>query len=326
MSQEKSSGKWIGIVIGIVVIATLVAVLFFVRGRRNEQEEQVNTGDIVTAFLGELSANATASGQVQAQSDAQLSLGSAGEVSEIFVEIGDEVEAGTPLLTLDTGALERAVKSAERALAIQEANLATLIKPPTAADLTATEAAVISAQSQLDDLLAGPSEDDVAASEANVRAAQANVWSASEQLQLAQSGATEAEIASAQAELISALGQQESTQELYDQLLKCFSFELPSGENREICPGLGNPEEQTRFNLQAANANSAAAQASLDALLAGPDTDAVGIAQATLAAANAQLDAVRANHDLLLKGASEDQFAGPFVLRGEAAGAWRQGV
>ena len=129
---------------------------------------------------------------------------------------------------------------------------------------------VESSQSQLDDLLAGPSEEDISASEANVRAVQANVWAASEQLQFAQSGANESEIAAAQAELTSALGQQESTQDLYDNLLKCFSFSLPNGDDREVCPGLGAPEEQTRFNLEAATANSIAAQARLDALLAGP--------------------------------------------------------
>ena len=296
---------------GIVGLAILViAGLAFMNNRRAEQQQsQTGTGDIVTAFLGELAANATASGQVQAQREAKLSMGITGEVAEIFVEVGDEVDAKSPVLKLDTAALERAVQSAEQSLVIQEANLASLTKPPVAADLLAAEASVTSAQTQLDDLLAGLSEDDIAASEANVRAAQANVWAASEQLQLAQSGATESETAAAQADLIAALGQQESTQKLYDQLLKCFNFELPNGEKREICPGLGNPEEQTRFNLEAAKANASAAQAKLDAILLGPDSDSVGIAQASLAAANAQFDAAQANHDLLLKGATGDQIA-----------------
>lgn len=312
MSQSiKSNRKWIWIIAGIVVVAILAAaVLNFRSGLQNDNAQiQDGTGEIVTAFIGQLSANASASGQIQSQRDAQLSLGTAGEVAEIFVEVGDEVKAGTPLLKLDTARLERAVESAEQALAIQEANLATLIKPPSAADLTAAEASVTSARSQLQDLLASPTEEDIAASEANVRAAQANVWSASEQLQLAQSGATEAEIASAQAELIAAIGQQGSTQELYDQLLECFTVEFPGGGDTEICPGFGPPEERTRFNLEAAKANTEAAQAQLDALLAGPDADAVSIAQASLATASARLEAAQANHDLLLKGPSEDQIA-----------------
>ena len=62
-------------------------------------------------------------------------------------------------------------------------------------------------------------------------------------------------------------------------------------------------------DLEAAKANVVAAQAKLDALLAGPDADAVSIAQASLAAANARFKAAQANHDLLLKGPSEDQIA-----------------
>lgn len=298
---------------GGVILAVVVALLLLVviPGRRSEQEQlEASTGDIVTAFIGDLSASATASGQIQAQREAQLALESSGEVEGVLVELGDVVQAGDALIELDTAALERAVESARQDLVIQEANLATLLAPPKESDLAAAEAAVISAQAQLDELLAGPREEDIAASDANVRAAQANVWAASEQLQLANSGANEAEIASAQAELIAALGEQETTQDLYDNLLKCFKFELPTGEKKEICPGLGNPEEQTRFNLAAASANAAAAQARLDALLAGPDADAVGVAQAGLAAANAQLEAVQANHDLLLKGASDAQIAG----------------
>lgn len=312
MSQSgKSNRKWIWVIAGVVVIVILAAaILNFRSGLQSENEPTQNgSGEIVTAFIGQLSANATASGQIQSQRDAQLSLGTAGEVAEIFVEVGDEVEASMPLLKLDTAGLERAVESAEQALAIQEANLATLVKPPSAADLAAAEASVASARSQLEELLASPTEEDVAASEANVRAAQANVWSASEQLQLAQSGATESEIASAQAELIAAIGQQESTQELYDQLLECFTIEFPGGGDTEICPGFGPPEERTRFNLAAAKENTEAAQAKLDALLAGPDADAVSIAQAALATANARLDAAQANHDLLLKGPSADQIA-----------------
>ena len=310
--KTKSRKKWIwtggGAVIAIVVALLILVVI---PGRRGEAEQiEAATGDIVSAFVGDLSTSATASGQIQAQREAQLALNASGEVAEVFVEIGDVVEAGDALIRLDTAALERAVESARQDLIIQEANLATLLAPPKQDDLAAAEAAVASAQAQLDDLLAGPSEEDIAASDANVRAAQANVWAASEQLQLANSGASEAEIASAQAELVGALGEQEATQELYDNLLKCFNFELPTGEKREICPGLGNPEEQTRFNLATANANAAAAQARLDALLAGPDADAVGIAQAGLAAANAQLESAQANHDLLLKGASDAQIAG----------------
>lgn len=115
------------------------------------------------------------------------------------------------------------------------------------------------------------------------------------------------------------MGNRDSTQELYDKLIECFDINTPDGQNFNICPGLGNPEEQTRFNLATANANVEAAQARLDALLAGPDADAVAIAQASLAAASAQFEAAQANHELLLKGASAAQ-----IVAAEAALAQAQ--
>jgi HlyD family secretion protein len=313
MNKKPNNRKkwlWIGLgVVVVIVIAVMAVPRLFSDQIAASQQAQAGTGDTVTAFIGDLSANASASGQVKAQRDARLTLPASGEVAEIYIALGDTVAEGDPLLKLDTEALERAVESAKQALLIQEANHEALTAPPTASNLAAAEAGVASAQAQLDDLLAGPNEQDIAASDANVRAAQANVWAASEQLQLANSGASESEVASAQAELLGALSQQDSTQELYDQLTECFSFDLPDGSGKTICPGLGDPEEQTRYNLETANANAAAAQAKLNALLDGPDSNAVSIAQASLAAANANFEAAQANHELLLKGASDAQIA-----------------
>ena len=311
-NKPKNRKKWIWIGVGVValiLIAVIALPRIFEDQIASQQNQDASTGDTVTAFTGDLSSNASASGQVKAQRDARLALPASGEVAEIYVSVGDTVAEGDALLQLDGAALVRAVESAQQTLLIQEANHAALLAPPTAANLAASEAGVTSAQAQLDDLLAGPSEDDIAASDANVRAAQANVWAASEQLQLSQSGASDSEVASAQAELIGAIGQQDSTQELYDKLIECFDFDLPDGSNFNICPGMGDPEEQTRYNLQTANANATAAQAKLNALLDGPDSNAVSIAQASLAAANANLEAAQANHDLLLKGASAAQIA-----------------
>lgn len=312
-NKPKNRKKWLWIGLGVVVFIIIALIasprIFGDQITAIQQNQTAGTGENVTAFIGDLSANASASGQVKAQRDARLALPVSGEVAKIYVALGDEVAKGDPLLSLDTEALERAVESAKQALLIQEANYEALVAPPTASNLAAAEAGVASAQAQMDDLLDGPSEEDIAASDANVRAAQANVWAASEQLQLANSGASESEIASAQAELIGALGQQESTQELYDKLIECFDVDLPDGSDFNICPGLGDPEEQTRYNLQTANANAAAAQAKLNALLDGPDSNAVSISQASLAAANANYEAAQANHELLLKGASDAQIA-----------------
>lgn len=309
-TENKRSRKWIWIGGGVVITAVvLILLVTFLRGRSAAQEAAAGTGEIVTAFIGDLSASATASGQLMTQRDAQLALTGGGEVAELFVQEGDTVTAGDPLLQLDTAAIERSVASAEQALAAAQANLAAATAPPSAADLAAAEANVASAQAAYDDLLAGPDEGDLAAAAANLRAAEANVWAASEQLQQAQQGASEAEVASAQAELIAAQGNQQQLQEVYDQLLQCYTFDLPDGSERTICPGWGNPEEQTRYNLATANANLAAAQATLDALTAGPDADQLAIAQANVTAATARREAAQANYDVLALGASDVQVA-----------------
>jgi multidrug efflux pump subunit AcrA (membrane-fusion protein) len=193
MTMKKRNKKWIWAIAGSVVV--LVAVLGLVVGPQLRDRAEAETavgeqdGKIVSVISGDLSASVSGSGQVQAEREARLALGTAGVVDDVYARVGDSVKAGQALVRLESDSLERALASAEQAVAIQVANLATLLAPPTDAAITSAEAAVNSAQVQLDELLAGPPAEDIAASEANLRAVQANVWAASEQLALAQSGA-----------------------------------------------------------------------------------------------------------------------------------------
>ena len=181
MNNKKRSKKWYWIG-GAAAIVVILAIAISVILGNGTAAAEAGTGDIVTAFVGDLSASATASGQIEAQREAALMLARTGEVAELYVEVGDAVAAGAPLLKLDTAELERAVISAEQSLAIQEANLATLLEPASNADIAAAEASVASAQASLQDLLDGPNEDEITAAEADVRAANADVYSASSQL------------------------------------------------------------------------------------------------------------------------------------------------
>jgi RND family efflux transporter MFP subunit len=67
------------------------------------------------------------------------------------------------------------------------------------------------------------------------------------------------------------------------------------------------PEEQSRYNLQAANEALEAARAQLDETVSGADVDQLRAARANVAAAAAQRDVAQAQLDLLLEGVSEEQ-------------------
>jgi HlyD family secretion protein len=90
--------------------------------------------------------------------------------------------------------------------------------------------------------------------------------------------------------------------------MKCYTFEW-GGYERTACPALGAPEEQARYNLEAADKALAAAQARYDEVLAGTDVNQVRAAEASVLAATAQRDVAKAQLDLLLSGATEEQIA-----------------
>jgi len=61
ISNNRPRRRWIWIGVGVVVIAILIFLgLRAVRGGFAARQEQVNTGDIVEAFVGDLSARASA--------------------------------------------------------------------------------------------------------------------------------------------------------------------------------------------------------------------------------------------------------------------------
>lgn len=302
--MRNKNKRWLWVIGGLIAVV-VVAALIVSGNRARQAQASTQTGEIVEVIVGNLSAEASASGQILPRREAGLAMGISGRVEAVYVSPGDTVQRGDALLQLETAALERSVASAEQNLIIQQANLDSLLAGPTTADVAASEAAVASAQAQLDDLLNGPSEEEIASAQANVDAAQANVWAASAQVGQTNTGASEAEIAAARQQV--AVNEQQYQQALnaHEQTLQCF--EGPGGE--EVCPLLGAPEEQARANLQVAEANLATAQAQLDALLAGPNEDAVSGAQANVSAAVAQQNNAQSQLELLLSGSSQSQVA-----------------
>ena len=286
--------KWI--IAGAAVLA--LALAFVVAGPLLFMRNATTTeGEVerVEVFVGDLSSEATASGELDARQRAALAPLAAGTIAEVLVAVGDEVSAGDPLLRLDTAGPARDVATAQQALIAQEASLEDLLAPPAAADLVAAEAAVASAQAQLDDLRDGPSETEVAAAEASLRAAQADLSAASARLNTAQSGASDEALRAAQLELEIARREATSAAERHSTILVTEPNAFLTAET------LADMELNARVAAQQANANLAAAQKAYDDLVNG-NPGSASAARAGVASAAAQRDAAQAQLDLLREG------------------------
>jgi HlyD family secretion protein len=207
-----------------------------------------------------------AEAKVEAAERRALMLEIGGAVQEILVEEGDEVEAGAPLVRLDSAELARAVASAEQNLIIQQATLDTLLNGAAAADIAAAEAALTSAQQTLQRVEDGPNEEDIAA-------AQASLEAASETYQKLVDGPGDLDLAPARARLSAAEAALREAQARYDEV---------SWRN-----DLGMLPQSTA--LMYATIDYEAALAAYEDAAGGADADQIAGARASVAGAEASL-------------------------------------
>ncbi|MCA9950580.1 MAG: efflux RND transporter periplasmic adaptor subunit, partial [Anaerolineales bacterium] len=169
-------------------------------------------------------------------------------------------------------------------------------------DLAASEAAVASAQAQLDDLLDGPNDTDIAAAEANVRAANGDIAAAYARFDANRAAPTAAEIQAAELELQLAQQAATSAAEQHTRILVTEPNKYLAEDD------LADIEYSARVQAVQANADLAAAQQKYDDLING-DANTISGSQANLAAATASRDAAQAQLDQLLAGPSEAETA-----------------
>ncbi|MCJ7739629.1 MAG: biotin/lipoyl-binding protein [Anaerolineae bacterium] len=209
----------------------------------------------------------SASGSIQPNERAELSFAVPGRVEEVLVDVGDAVNAGDVLARMDGRQLELQVKQVEAALML--------------------------AQSQLAQIVAPPRPEEIERAEANLRAAEAQIETAAANRDRVVKGASDAQIAGAQAQVASAELQVKVSQDAYDRTVRDTDDE--------------DRIEDANYDLYVVKEGLGAAQAELDRLLAGADSDEVRAAQASLSAATAQRDAAQAQLDLLLAGPVDEQ-------------------
>ena len=242
--------------------------------------------ETATARRGEIVAKVAATGSIAPRSRAALSFAAPGRITAIKVSVGERVQAGQVLATIDSRDLQQAVAQAEAVLRMSQARLAQAQKSVAAEEIAAAKAAVTSAQANLDRLRAGTSARDLEIARLRWEQAKDQLWSAQAQRDATCGNPNAPSYAKdqSQAAVASAEMAAEIARLQYEQ-----AKEGPSGDD-----------------VRAAEAQLAQAQANLARLTHGPATEEVRIAQAQVDQNAAALEAAR----LRLEGAN---LTAPFV-------------
>ena len=227
--------------------------------------------------------------------DRQVVLEAGGRVDEIAVEVGDTVEAGDLLISLDTTYLDWAVEQAEIGFETARIDFEEAGKLVDDADIAVAEANLLVAQENLAEVEAGPTDAERAAAESSVAAA----WARVEELQ---EGPNPNQIIIAQAALRRAEIAVEAAQREYDKIawlpeaaatsaaddLQDATVNLESA--RAAYAEAVKPPSQA--DIQSAVASAQNAQAALNELELKPTPAELASAKAQLAQAQAALDEV----------------------------------
>lgn len=295
--MQKNSGLFI--LIGVVSFACLAAFRPALLGN--------NKTAVASAPSAQISINSVSSeGRVVPLFFTELSFQLGGTVSELLVEEGDVVEAGDPLVRLEATDFEINLQQALARLTSAQSGVTAAQNQLALAQagVTSAQSNIAAAEANLALTLAGPTSVEIAEAEARIAAAEAAVTQAVGNQSASLNGITNSQIQTAQANLASVTADLRALENQYQEILDaCFT--TPQGE--EVCPLYGPVEENTRAQLEIAQANQEAAEAALDALLAGPTAGQRGLAGSGVALAEAQLALAEAQLALLLAGPTPEQ-------------------
>lgn len=293
---------------GLVIILTLtfLAAAIFFGYQRWDSSKQASTSqtDLQTTLVkpGSIVATVFVVGNVAPSREANLVFALPAVASQrptiqsVAVSVGDTVEQGQSLASLNTVDLEWNVANAELNLSIRAAELAKLKAGPSEAELASAEAALKAAEDTLATFQAGPRDADLAAARSVLTAAQSTY-----DLLLSQPSAEVIRQAELQLEYAkNSLWQAQSQRDAAcapDATSKstCDSFEARVGNAHVQIEQATLALEQakspvTEAELQNARSQVQLAQRNLDSLLSGPSAAEIGAAEAQIAQARAVLD------------------------------------
>jgi len=242
-----------------------------------------------SAVMSEVSA----AGHIELVSEVYVMQDVEAEVAEIAVNVGDQVQAGDLLITLDTTELEREVLLAKLEVEAQRNALAQLTEEASTAEIAMAEANLAEAQENLADVLAGPSSTEIAAAQSSLNAAWANY---NELLD----GPSDAELTQLSASLKKAEVAVAEAQRAYDQVAWQSNVGMTSqaaalqDATIDYESALAAYAESTAAAdtsaLQSALSAAQDAQVQMDELLNSPTAAEIATAEANVADAEAALD------------------------------------
>lgn len=198
-----------------------------------------------------------------------LTFNTSGRLLTLNVAVGDVVQEGDLIASLDDRALQDSVASAEANLAIIEAQLAQQLAPPDATTIANAENAIVQAEISLEQAIASKN----------------GLFVPSDQ----------AAIIEAESAVVQARNSWESARDSHEQLIL-----------NEI---LGDIEESARKQAEAAFKALEAAEARLAQLQRGPTSASIASADAQIAQAEATLANAQRQFDLLDLGPAPEQIA-----------------
>lgn len=238
-----------------------------------------------------------AAGKVAPAQMANLSLPAAGQIVSLTVQVGDAVQTGDLLLTLDSSAAEAGVAQAEAAVAQAKANLALLKAPPTAAEIASAQANLDAAKARMAQLKEGALPAAIAAAQSELAAAQA----ARQQLD---AGSSQQVKINAQLTLSNTQVTLQQAQLAYDQVAwRQDAATLPEGIARQLAQNNYDAAQAlfaaldappTADQIAAADAQIQQAQAALTKLQTPPTANQLAEAKAMVQSAQSALDLFQA--------------------------------
>jgi HlyD family secretion protein len=273
--------KW-WIVAGAVALVAALGVGGWQHVAAQRATAQAPTEETAVVRRGTLVVTAGGTGSLAPKSEVSLALLAEGQVTEVLVEEGQVVEAGQPLIRLDTSELELQVVQAQAGLAMAEGQLAELLASPRPEEVAAQEANLEAMQGQVsaavaerDQVTAGPSGAEIAAAEEQVAAAEMEYRAA---LQTYDS-------------LDKKEDEERWDQANYDRWAAEIALDAAQTQRDEVLAGADADEVRAaQANVAAAVAQRDAAQAQLDLLLAGAMEEEIQAAEAAVDKAHVALE------------------------------------